>query len=148
MVIGNLQLLGRAQHALTFDTAQFADFDQERLSVFARWQFSAHQGARHTDAHAGVGCATHDVQQTALPHIHLANAQAVGVGVLNGFFDLTHNDFVERGRHGLELFHFEAGHGQGVSQLLGRQGRVAEFAQPGFGKLHVACLGLGITGTG
>ena len=142
MVVGNLQLFGRAQHALAFNAAQLADLDDERLAVFAWGQFGPHQGARHADAHAGIGRAADDIQQSALPHVHLAHAQAVGVGVLHGILDFTDHDLGERRGHGLEFFHFEAGHGQGVGQLLGRQGRVAEFAQPGFGKLHVSGLGL------
>ena len=152
MVVGNLQLFGRAQHALAFYTTQFADFDHERLAVFAWRQLGTHHGARHTNAHAGIGRATHDVEQSALPHIDLAHAQAIGVGVLHGFLDFTDHNLCERRGHGLEFFHFKTGHGQGVGQLLGRQGRVAEFAQPGFGKLHGSCLVYrtweGITGTG
>ena len=151
MVVGYLQLFGRAQHALAFHAAQLADFDQERFAVFTRRQFSPHHGARHTDAHAGIGRTTNNVQQGALPHVHLAHAQAVGVGVLHGFLDFTDHDFGERRSHRLELFHFKTRHGQGVGQLLGRQGRVAELAQPGFRKLHDSCLVSdlgGITGTG
>jgi hypothetical protein len=146
VVVGNLQFLGRAQHALAFDSAQLAHFDDKRLSVFTWWQFSAHHGTWHTNAHTGVGCTTDDIQQAALPHIHLAHAQAVGIGMLHSFLDFADHDLGERRGHGLELFHFETSHGQCFSQLLGRQGWVAELAQPGFRKLHVSVSG--ITGIG
>ena len=36
MVIGNFQLFGRAQHALAFYAAQFANLDQEGFAIFDR----------------------------------------------------------------------------------------------------------------
>ena len=42
MVFGQFEFAGRTQHALAFNAAQFADFDDEGFSVFARRQFSAH----------------------------------------------------------------------------------------------------------
>ena len=56
--------------------------------------------------------------------------------MLNRFNDFTHDDFAERRGDGLEFFDLKAGHGERFSQLAGAQGRVAEFAQPGFRKLH------------
>ena len=52
----------------------------------------ADQGARHLDAHARVRRAADDVEQGALPHVHLAHAQAVGIGVLDGFLDFADHD--------------------------------------------------------
>ena len=140
VVFRQLELARRAQHALAFHAAQLAHLDEKRLAVITRRQFGTHQGAWHLDAHAGIGCATHDVQQGALPHIHLAHAQAVGIRVLDGFFDLAHNDLGERWGHGTQLLYFEARHGQRFSQFGRRQGRVAELAQPGFRKLHSRTL--------
>ena len=136
VVVGNFEFFGRAQHALTFDATQLAHFDYERFAVFARRQLCAHRGAWNFDAHACIRCTTHDVKQSALPHVHLANAQAVSVGVLHSFFDFTHHDASERRCNGLEFFHFQTCHGQGIGQLLGGECGVAEFAQPGFGELH------------
>ena len=136
VVIGNFQFFGRAQHALALNPPQFSDLDQEGLSVFARWQLGPHHGAGHPDANASIGRTANDVEPSALPHIDLAHAQAVGIGMLNSFLDFTNNNFGKRRRHRHSLFHFKTGHGQGIGQLLGGQGRVAEFAQPGFGKLH------------
>ena len=139
-VVVDAQLLGRAQHAKALHTAQLADLDLEGLAVFAGWQLGAHGGARHTDAHARIGRAANDVQQLGAAHVDLADAQAVGVGVLHGFLDFTDHDAGEGRRHGVEFFHFQTSHGQGVGQLLGRQCRVAVFAQPGFRKLHSQTL--------
>ena len=136
VVFRELELTGRAQHAEAVYAAQLADLDGERFAVFTGGQFGADHGARHLDAHARIGRTANDVEQSALPHVHLTHAQLVGVRVLNGFLDFTDHDAGERRRHRLELFHFQTGHGQGVCDLLGAQGRVAEFAQPGFWKLH------------
>ena len=136
VVIGNLQFFGRAQHALAFDATQFPHLDDKGLAIFTRWQLGPHQSAWNPNAHTGVGCATHDVEQTALPHIDLANPQAVGIGVLLGRHDLSHHNFGERWGNGLKFFHFQTRHGQRVGQLLCRQVRIAKLAQPGFRKLH------------
>ena len=121
MVVRDFEFIGRAQHTLALYATQLTDFDFERLAIFSRWQLCAHHGTRDFDAHARIGCTTHDVEQSALPHIHLANAQAVRVGVLHGLFDFTDDDACERRCHGLEFFHFQASHRQSVGQLLGRE---------------------------
>ena len=136
MVLIELQFARGAQHALTFHTAQFAQLDAEGFAVFSGWQNGAHQGARHLDAHSSVGGAAHDVERRGLPHIHLAHAQSISVGMLHRLHDFTHHHLAERGGNRAQLFHLETGHGQGIGELLGAQGRVAEFAQPGFRKLH------------
>ena len=55
---------------------------------------------------------------------------------LHGFLDFTDDDLGEGWCHRLELFDLQAGHGEGIGELLGIERRVAEFAQPGFWKLH------------
>ena len=140
-VFVNAQLLGRAQHAKALHAAQLADLDLEGLAIGTGRQLGAHGGARDPDAHARVRCAADDVQQLGAAHIHLADAQTVGVGMLRGFLDFTDHDAGEGRRHRIQLFHFQTGHGQGIGQLLGGQVGVAVFAQPGFRKLHSQTLG-------
>jgi hypothetical protein len=84
VVFRELELACGAQHALAFDAAQFAGLDHKGFAIGARRQHCAHHGARHLDADAGIGCATNDVEQAALPCIDLANAQTIGIGVLHG----------------------------------------------------------------
>ena len=138
MVLRQAQLARRAQHAKAFHTTQLAHFDEERLAIVAGRQFGTHQRARHANAHTRIGRTTHDGEQRAigLAHVHLAHTQTVCVGVLHSFFDFANDDFGERRRHGLQLFHLQACHRQGVGQLLRRERGIAEGAQPGFGKLH------------
>ncbi len=135
-LFGDLQLLGRAQHALAFDAAQLAQLDGKRLAVFTGRQQRTDGGTRHLDAGARVRCTADDVQRSTLPHIHLAHAQAIGVGVLFGAQYLPHDHAGKSGGERAKFFDLQTGHGQGVGQLLAGQGRVAEGAQPGFGKLH------------
>ena len=66
--------------------------------------------------------------------------KTVGVGMWHGLLDLADDDLRERRGHGRELFDLQAGHGQGVGQLLRGKWRVAELSQPGFGKLHSQIL--------
>ena len=136
MIVRDLQFFGRAEHALAFNAAELANFDQERFAIFAGRQLGSHQSARHANAHARIGRTTDNIEPFALPDIHLAHAQTVGVGVLHRFLDLANHDAGKGRGHRLQLFHFETGHGQGVGQLLGSQRGVAELAQPGFRKLH------------
>ncbi len=143
MVLGQLEFARRAQHAEALHAAQLADLDEEGLAVFTGWQLGAHRGAGHADAHARVGRAADDGQQLGPAHIDLAHAQAIGIGMLLGSLDLADDDLGERRCHGLQLLHLQAGHGQGVGQLLGGQRRIAELAQPGFGKLHIRLFGVG-----
>ena len=58
-------------------------------------------------------------------------------GMLHGFLDLADHDPGERRRDRAQFFHLQPAHGERVGQLLRGQRRVAEFAQPGLGELHV-----------
>ena len=142
MGFGQLELAGRAQHALTLDAAQLAHLDQKGFTVLAGRQLGTDQGDRHLDTNAGIRRATDDIEQLRLSHIDLAHAQTVRIGVLHRLLDFAHNDVAKRRRDGLDLFNFKAGHGERFGQLLGGQGRVAEFAQPGFGELHSGVIGI------
>ena len=148
VVIGQLEFSRRAQHAVALHPAQRAHLDHERLAVFAGWQFRAHQRARHLDAHPRIGRATDDLQQAVRAGIHLAHAQAVGIRVLRGLLDFGHDDASERRRDRLQFFHLQPGHGERISQLLGGQRRVADGAEPGFGKLHGASIQDSVQGQG
>lgn len=119
MLVRQGQLACGAQHAVALYAAQFAHLDFERLVTLARRQLCAHQGARHLDAHSGIGRAADYLQQLARARIHLAHAQAVGIRVLHGLFDFGHHNAAERLRHRAQLFNLQASHRQRVGQLLG-----------------------------
>ena len=136
VVVRQPQFARRAQHAVAFHAAQLAHLDEKRLAIVARRQLGAHLGAGHADAGARIGRAADDGERRSAAHVHLAHAQAIGVGMLHGLLDLADDDLRERGRHGRQFLDLQAGHGQGLGQFLGGQGRIAEFTQPGFGELH------------
>ena len=62
VVIGQLQLARRAQHALAFNASQLADLDQKRLAVSTRRQLSAHQRTRYLDTDTRIGGAADDIE--------------------------------------------------------------------------------------
>jgi hypothetical protein len=76
----------------------------------------------------------------AFAMFHTTGANIKDCSYPNSLFDFTDDDTREGWRNGLELFDFQTSHGQGISQLLGRDGRVTKFAQPRFRKLHEYAL--------
>ena len=106
------------------------------LAVCCRRQLCAHQSTGDLNAHTGVRCTTHNLKILRLPHIHLAHPQAIGIGVLLHFFYFTHHHFGEWGCHGLQVFHLQPRHGQGVGELCSGELGIAKLAQPGFWELH------------
>ena len=143
MVFAEFELPGRTQHALAFHTAQLALLDAHRLAIgisgIRGWQLSTHQGQRHADADTGVRCTANNLQQP-LRRMHtcvdLADAQTIGIRVLHSLDDFCHHDVGKGRRHRTHGFDLQAGHGEQVRQLSGRNGRVAKLAQPGFRELH------------
>ena len=104
MVRRQLQFARRTQHALALDATQLADLDQKRFPILTRWQLGADQRHRHLDADPRIGRTAHDVKQFGLTDIHLAHAQAIGVGVLHCLPDLAHDNLGKGRRHGREVF--------------------------------------------
>ena len=127
------QLFGRAQHAAGFHPAQLRGLDLDVAQLRAD-----HRQRRH-QARARVGRAAHDLQRLALPRIHPAHLQAVGLGVLLAGHDLRHHHAVQAAAEALDPFDLQADHRQPPLQLLagGVDGDV--LAQPVFGELHANC---------
>ena len=141
VVLGELELARRAEHAAALDAADLADLDAKRLGVVAlarRRQLGADARQRHLDAGAHVRRAADDLQRLAAAGVHLADAQLVGVRMLGDLEHLGDDDAVERRRRRPQVLDLEPGHGQPLGELGGRDRRIAELAQPGFGELHVA----------
>ena len=140
VVIAELQLFRRTQHALALDPAQLAQLDRKRCAaLLGRRQFGTDQRQRHPDAHARIRRAADDLQQAVFrvhTRIDPAHPQSVGIGMLFGLDDLGHHHARKRRRHRLGRFDLQPGHGQQVCECCGIERRVAERAQPGFRKLH------------
>ena len=130
MVLRQLELACRAQHAKTLHATQLANFDQERFPVITRRQFSTHHGTGYLDAGPGVGRTAHNRQQAGLTYIDLAHAQSVRVRVLLSQFDFAHHDLTEGWRHWLEFFNLQPRHGQCLRKFCSAQRWVAKLTQP------------------
>jgi hypothetical protein len=98
------------------------------------------QRARHLDAGAHVGRAADDRQRFTAADIDLAQAQAIGIGMVRDREHAGDDDAAKRRRDRPQRFDLEAGHGEPFGELGGRDRRIAEFAQPGFGELHAAAV--------
>ena len=130
-VLGNPELPGRAKHSRGFDAAHLGHLDQETAG-----QFGARQRTRHLDADCGVRRATDDLQRFPRPDVDAADVEAVGARMLVDAEHLRDDDLVEARRDRLFGFHFEAGHGQQMRELMPRARRIDEAAKPGFRKFH------------
>ena len=125
------QLLGRTEHAERLHATQLGGLDRH-----ATRQAGAHHGQRHLDADARIRRATDDLQQLALPRVHLAHLQTIGFGMLFGGDDLGHHHTSQAfAQHG-QFFHFQPGHGQCVSQCGAVGLDLDQLAQPVLGEFH------------
>ncbi len=137
VLFADLQLLGRAEHAVGLDAAQLGLLDLE----VAR-QFGADHGEGDLQARAHVGRAADDLEGLATV-ADLADAQLVGVRVLLGRQHLADDHAAERAGnrdHGVDL---EAGHGQASHQLVTGYLRIYPAPQPLFTEFHPALLKCG-----
>ena len=125
-LIRKTELLGRAKHAKGFDTTQLGRLDTKTSQV------GANQRTGNPDSGSGIGGATDNLQQLALPGIHLADTQFVGIRMLFRLDDLRNHHFGEHGGDAALLFHFQPRHGEQMPQRVRIEGRTDETAQPEF----------------
>jgi hypothetical protein len=111
-LVGDLQLGGRAQHAVG-DHAAHRLLDQGHAQA---GHIGADRGVDGGQAGAGVGRAADDLL-AAVDGVDLADPQAVGVGVLHGFHDLGDREGGELGRGVGDVLDLEPGHGHGLGDL-------------------------------
>ena len=124
--LGNTQFLGRTQHAEGLNATQLGRLDAEPGQV------CTDEGARNPDTGGGVGCAANNLQQLALPRVHLADTQLVGIGVFFGLDDLRDHHLGKHSGHAVLLFHFQPRHGEQMAQRIRIEVRTDETAQPEF----------------
>ena len=130
VIFRETQLAGRAQHAEGFDPAQLC-----RLDLDTR-QARTHAGERHLHAGCGIRRAADDLQQLALPGIHLAHLELVGAGVALRLDDARDDHACEGRRSGSRLLDLQPGHGQRVPERLAVELRIDQRPQPVFRELH------------
>ena len=142
VVVADLQLGGRAEHALGLHAAQLGLLDLE----VAR-QLGADHGEGNLDAGTGIR-RTADHLEAGATVADLAHAQLVGVRVLFGTEDLAHHHAAELASDRDHGVHFQADHGQAGHQFVARNVRIYPAAQPLFTEFHAVCSPLSEFDTG
>ncbi len=90
-VLGEAEFLRAAHHALALDAAELAWLDFKIAG-----QDGAGQGERNLVSDLVVFCAADDLAGMLRAVVHLANAESVGVRVLDGFEDFGDDNLVDR----------------------------------------------------
>ena len=132
MVVAELQFARRTEHAVALLAADLADLQVQGGAgdIAAR--------RREDTLHAGprVGRAAHDLDDGARSGVDLADAQPVGVGMLDRFDDIADHEALQGfGRIGDPL-DLEAEHGQRIAHFGERRFGVEMFLEPGERELH------------
>jgi hypothetical protein len=122
-VIGrDAEFVSGAHHAEGFHATQLGRLDGE----FG--QLGTHHGARGLHALHHIRGTTDDLQQIALADVDTANLELVGVGVLFKGHNAGHDHAAEFRRDRIDLFNFEAGHGQQFAQRIGIERGITQRA--------------------
>jgi len=103
-VVGDAQLLRRAQHTVAGYAAQLPEPDVQRFAAGPRRQHRPHPRARHHHAGARIGRTADDLQALAAAHIDLTDAQPLGLWVRLEVLDARHHHAAKRRRGGAALF--------------------------------------------
>ncbi|MFT6181402.1 MAG: hypothetical protein ACJAQT_002126 [Akkermansiaceae bacterium] len=134
LFIGEADFGARGEHAFGFDAAHFG---------FANFESAGEMGSGEAAgdfvADLVVGGSADDLAEGALARVDLGDFEAVGVGVLNGFFDLGDDNLVALDTHFLEAFDFDPGEGEEVADFIeGAGAEIEAFFEPVERDVHVA----------
>ena len=132
-ILGNPKLFCAAKHALRFDPAQLARPDRE----FVR-QDCARERERHLVADFVVLRSANDLPRLAAAIVHLADAQAIGAGVLCRCGDPSDDDMVEIRTASFDAFDLNARQSEQLGQLPDVVRQFDKFTEPVPRKLHDA----------
>ena len=122
------------EHAFGFDTSHFR---------FANFESAGELGSRDAAgdfiANLVVGRSADDLTEGAFARIDLGDFEAVGIGVLNSFFDFGNDDLIAFNAYLLEAFDFDSGEGEEVANFIERAGAEIEaFFEPVERNVHEA----------
>ena len=134
MIVRDLQLERRHQHAAAFDAANGADAERDVLAGYERARRREH--AHH--AGARIGRAAHDLHRRTGAGVDHADAQPVGIGMLLGRDDAGDRERRERRRLVGDALDLEPDHGQAVDQRGERRVGRKMLLEPGQRELHGA----------
>ncbi len=131
MFLRNQQFALRAHHAFGGLAADHALFQRD---LGAR-HISARKCDDRLDARAGVGRATHDLNEASI-RFHLAQAQLVGVRMFVRMLNIANLEGRQRLRHVGDVFDFEANADQPLADFLEGGGGIEIVLQPGEREFH------------
>ncbi len=132
MIVGDLQLGLRDQHAATFDIADLADAERDVLAGdegARRREHAGHAGAR-------IRRAAHHLDRLAVAGIDHADAQPIGIGMLLRLDHFGDDEWRQELGLVLEALDFETDHGELVGKLTNGSIGVEMFFEPGESEFH------------
>jgi hypothetical protein len=119
------ELFGAAHHALAFDAAEFADLD---LEVAGKHGAGESEGDLVADP--VIFRSADDLVGLVPAGAYLADAEAVGIRMLDGIEYLGDDDVWDIGATFLDSLDLDAGEGEEVDESLRGGGRGDELAEP------------------
>ena len=125
------QLRGRADHPQGLDAAELGPLDLEPTR-----ELRPHQGDRDLHPRRHIGRPADDLKLRALPRVHLADAELLGVRVTLAAHHQPDHHTGEGGCGGLHGVYLKPRHGQLGRQGLGVYGRGDPLAQPCLTESH------------
>ena len=135
MILRDSKLALGTQHAVRFDAADHALFEIDAGSRNMR------AGGAKMPSHAGsrIGRAADDLDHAVLG-LDIANAQAIGIGVLPRLAHARHREGCERLRLVLDGFDLEADTDQPTDDRVKRRIGLEIILEPGEREFHRTCL--------
>ena len=132
VIVRDLQLERRNQHAPALDAANGADAERD---VLARYERARRREHAH---HAGprIGRAAHDLHRSARPGVDHADAQPVGIGMLLGRDHARDRERRQGRRLVGDALDLEPDHGQAIDQRGERRVGREMLLEPGQREFH------------
>ncbi len=130
----DIQFLRRAQHAEALDTAKLRGLDGE-----ATRQRGTDRRQRGFETRTGVRRTTDDLHMLTAAYGHLADLQAISLGMTHRFDDLGDDDAGQFTADRLDAFHFQANRRERRAQRVAVGVDSHMLAQPAFVELHANC---------
>src|SRR5262249_34212164 len=132
VILRDLQLARRAQHAAALDPADLADFEIEagaRNVRAGRREYALHAGAR-------IARAAHDLHRRALSRVDHAYLQPVGVWMFFRRDDPRDGEWGELFGLVLDALDLEPAHGEAIDDRFERRLRFEMLLEPAEGEFH------------
>src|SRR4030095_10399303 len=130
-VFSEAELDWAAKHSCGFDAAQFAFTNLQSV-----WQLGPRQRERNFIADFVIGRAANDLVFRSSTIINFANAKTIRIRMARGRDDLRNDHLLDLCAAGFDVFRFNAGASEQISDLFRIFWKINKFAQPIDGKFH------------